>query len=178
MIPDITTYPDGTVEDMVGDVRHALSWVRKEITNYGGDPGNIHLMGHGLGAHLALYTISQAAVVHSRDRLEILNAASQWSHFAGQQREIPNGLKSLRVYAPEADLPPIRGVIMLSPIADIIKQVRHESKCWVEHVSPLRRALGSSQTRCMKHSLGHILFAARHIVEADCLPEKALIIHG
>lgn len=66
----------------------------------------------------------------------------------------------------------------LSPVADVIKQVRHESKLWLEHVSPLRRALGSSQTRCMKHSLGHILFAARNLVEVEWLPERVLIIHG
>lgn len=66
----------------------------------------------------------------------------------------------------------------LSPVADVIKQVRHEAKCWLEHVSPLRRALGSSQTKCMRHSLGHILFAARNIVELDWMPDHVLVIHG
>jgi hypothetical protein len=68
--------------------------------------------------------------------------------------------------------------IRLSPVADVIKQVRHEAKCWLEHVSPLRRALGSSQTKCMRHSLGHILFAARNIVELDWMPDHVLVIHG
>lgn len=182
VIPDITTYPKGQMEDMVTDVRAALAWVRKEIHEYGGDPHQIYLCGHGLGAHLGMYTLAQDAVVHSRQRIEIHNATSNWSHlgYASEPttREIPNGVKALSVYGSEIELPHVKGAILLAPVADVIKQVRHESKCWLEHVSPLRRSLGSTQTRCMRHSLGHILFAAKDLIETDELPAKALVIHG
>lgn len=182
VVPDITTYPDGQMEDMVTDVRAALAWARKEIRAFGGDPDQIYICGHGLGAHLGMYTLAQDAVVQSRQRIEIHNAASNWRHLGYPSepgpREIPNGVKALRVYGSEIELPPVKGVILLSPIADVIKQVRHESKCWLEHVSPLRRSLGSSQSRCMRHSMGHILFAAKDLIETDELPAKALVIHG
>lgn len=182
-MPDITRYPDGTIEDQVADVRSVVTWVYKEARAFGGDRTRIYLAGHGLGAHLGMYTVAQDAVVHSRDRLEIHNTASHWQHIGSsdqptQTREIPNGLRTLRIYSPEIPLPHIRGVILLSPVADVIKQVRHEAKFWLEHVSPLRRALGSSQTKCMRHSLGHILFAARHIVEVDSMPDRVLVVHG
>ncbi|GMK58739.1 hypothetical protein CspeluHIS016_0601810 [Cutaneotrichosporon spelunceum] len=185
VVPDITTYPTGQMEDMVADVRAALAWVNKEIRNYGGDPSRIYLCGHGLGAHLGMYTITQDVVVHSRDQVELHNAAVGWAGMGCTKgpvtsagRDIPNGVRALRVYGQEIELPPVKGVILLSPVADVIKQVRHEAKCWLEHVSPLRRSLGSSQTRCMRHSLGHILFAAKDIVDADLLPHSALILHG
>jgi acetyl esterase/lipase len=185
VVPDITTYPTGQMADMVSDVRAALAWVHKEIRSYGGDPSRIYVCGHGLGAHLGMYTIAQDVVVHSRDKVELHNAAVNWAsmgYHADQAtaagKEIPNGVRALRIYGPDIDLPPVKGVILLSPVADVIKQVRHEAKCWLEHVSPLRRSLGSSQTRCMRHSLGHILFAAKDIVDVDLLPRGALILHG
>lgn len=103
---------------MVADVRHVLAWVNKEIRGYGGDPNAIYICGHGLGAHLGMYTLAQDAVVHSRNRLEILNAASHWSHMGGssdqqrQPKDIPNGLRALRIYAPEVEVPAVRGVIL------------------------------------------------------------------
>ncbi|CAK9787008.1 alpha/beta-hydrolase [Cutaneotrichosporon oleaginosum] len=186
VIPDITTYPTGQMADMVADVRATLAWVHAEIRNYGGDPSRIFLCGHGLGAHLGMYTIAQDVVVHSRDKVELHNAAVDWASrgykpdpvTAVAGREIPNGVKALRIYGSDVELPPVKGVILLSPVADVIKQVRHEARCWLEHVSPLRRSLGSSQTRCMRHSLGHILFAAKDIVDVNLLPHSALILHG
>lgn len=35
------------------DVAKAIAWVAKNIKSYGGNPGNISLMGHSAGAHLA-----------------------------------------------------------------------------------------------------------------------------
>ncbi len=37
----------------VQDVAAALAWVSNNISNYGGDPGQISIMGHSAGAHLA-----------------------------------------------------------------------------------------------------------------------------
>lgn len=117
VVPDITMYPWGQIEDQVADVRSVVTWVKKEARAFGGDPTNIYLCGHGLGAHLGMYTVAQDAVVHSRDRLEIHNAASHWQHVGSSDqpqhsRDIPNGVRSLRIYAPEVELPHIRGVIM------------------------------------------------------------------
>lgn len=48
----------------VEDVCRAIAWVQDHIAEHGGDPENIHLLGHSAGAHLA----ALAAV--DRDRLE------------------------------------------------------------------------------------------------------------
>jgi len=37
----------------VSDVAAAIAWVYENITEYGGDPGQIFIMGHSAGAHLA-----------------------------------------------------------------------------------------------------------------------------
>ena len=42
----------GDVRDMISDLDVCMAWVLREINAYGGDPENIHLIGHSSGAHL------------------------------------------------------------------------------------------------------------------------------
>lgn len=50
--------PKTSVETQFDDIDHALRWVFDNVARYGGDPDNVHLMGHSAGAHL----VSNAAV--------------------------------------------------------------------------------------------------------------------
>ena len=45
-------YPEVTVPEQAADVARAVAWVKDHIAEYGGDPGQIWLMGHSAGAHL------------------------------------------------------------------------------------------------------------------------------
>lgn len=65
VVPDITFFPEAKVRESIVDVRLVLRWVGDHISRYGGDPEKIHLMGHGLSAHLALLSLTQEAVVLS-----------------------------------------------------------------------------------------------------------------
>lgn len=67
VVPDIAYFPESRIAESIVDVRWALNWVGENIATYGGDPDRIHLMGHGLSAHLALLTVTQEAVVLSRE---------------------------------------------------------------------------------------------------------------
>lgn len=49
---DYRKVPSTTIDGQVNDLVAALSWVRRNIKRYGGDPKNIVLMGHSAGAHL------------------------------------------------------------------------------------------------------------------------------
>lgn len=145
-------YPDGGVEEMVTDMRYLLAWVKQEIrcvkftfirlignqqlidlfgmcSKYDGSPSRIFLVGHGLGAHLAMYTIAQDAVVKSRDArqasfeekrqnqvMTTLNGTPM-GRWGGARRgqsdeELPNGLRALSIYAGEVELPAVRGIIL------------------------------------------------------------------
>lgn len=44
--------PDHPVETQAASVAEAIAWVSKNIADYGGDPAQLHLMGHSAGAHL------------------------------------------------------------------------------------------------------------------------------
>ncbi|PWN44548.1 alpha/beta-hydrolase [Ceraceosorus guamensis] len=67
VVPDISYFPAARMRASVIDLRLVLRWVGESCARYGGDPSRIHLMGHGLSAHLALLTLAQEAVVLSRE---------------------------------------------------------------------------------------------------------------
>lgn len=67
LTPRQTYFPAARIKSSVTDLRLVLRWVGSSITRYGGDPHRIHLMGHGLSAHLAMLTLTQEAVVLSRE---------------------------------------------------------------------------------------------------------------
>jgi len=62
VIPNYTLFPQGTVEDMVDDVYHAIQWTYQNIEKYGGDPEQIILTAHSAGSHLAALTIVKASL--------------------------------------------------------------------------------------------------------------------
>jgi hypothetical protein len=69
---DYRNFPQGTVSNMLTDINNAISWTFENISKFGGDPNNIHIMGQSAGAHLVLLgTVDQAArecYVHVREK--------------------------------------------------------------------------------------------------------------
>lgn len=53
---DYRLVPQVRVEDQLVDIDRAIGWVFDNISNYGGSPKNLHLMGHSAGAHLVSMT--------------------------------------------------------------------------------------------------------------------------
>ncbi|KAH9818898.1 lipase [Melampsora americana] len=166
VVPDFTQFPEGRCQDSIADIRKALAWVQRSAHQYGGDGNRVYLLGHGSGAHLALLTVVQDAVVHSRDD-------------PSNTLPIPSGLNQLNLSTPSYDSShQIKGLILLSGIYDPIKQVRTEAKSGWEMISSLRRALGPSHPQTLLNSPTHLLFASKEFLKLDRLPSKVLFIHG
>lgn len=88
------------------------------------------------------------------------------------------GLHDVELYAPEEAVPPVRGLILLGGVSDVVKAWRWERELNIEQLSWLRRSLGPSHTSCLLHSPAHLLTAARNILDAQLFPPKLLLIHG
>ncbi|HSA80738.1 MAG TPA: alpha/beta hydrolase [Geminicoccaceae bacterium] len=53
VIPDYRRYPEVRFPTFVEDGAAAVAWVGRNIGRFGGDPAQVHLMGHSAGAHIA-----------------------------------------------------------------------------------------------------------------------------
>lgn len=67
IVPDISWYPEGRIKTSIVDLRLVLRWAAANCKRYGGDERQIYLLGHGMSAHLAMLTLTQEAVVLSRE---------------------------------------------------------------------------------------------------------------
>jgi len=179
---------------MVSDVRNVLAWTGRNIPKYGGNPSSIYLMGHGSGAHLALLSLTQEAVVRSRDAYwlssyskgnsttasetpilanGIIDDSSSEPDIAidddgdrkaNESIEISAGIRSLEIWGGDSwDIPPVKGMILMAGVSDVIKHIRHEFKLGIEEISPLRRALGPSHAKCLTASPSHLIFGAKQV---------------
>ncbi|CAN4090521.1 unnamed protein product [Withania somnifera] len=63
---DYRNFPQGTIGDMVEDVSQGISFVCNSITDYGGDPNRIYLMGQSAGAHISSCALVKQAMRESR----------------------------------------------------------------------------------------------------------------
>ncbi|HEX5057561.1 MAG TPA: alpha/beta hydrolase [Gammaproteobacteria bacterium] len=53
VLPDYRLYPEVRFPRFVEDGAAAVAWVQHNIAAHGGDPGNVILMGHSAGGHIA-----------------------------------------------------------------------------------------------------------------------------
>ncbi len=57
VIPDYTLSPNANYDDMAKQVAEAITWTKKHISEYGGNPDNIFMTGHSAGGHLAALAV-------------------------------------------------------------------------------------------------------------------------
>lgn len=121
VIPDITYFPEDRIKQSVSDVREVLRWVGQNISRYGGDPQRIHLMGHGLSSHLALLTLTQEAVVLSREGLLEAQADREQRHLAREEQWQQEEEERKKYAASGSSSPPrptkVAGTAAPSPVA-------------------------------------------------------------
>ncbi len=61
-VVEYTLAPEARMGRIVGEVRHAISWLHEHLGDYGADPGRIYVAGHSAGGHLAAMTMPLGAV--------------------------------------------------------------------------------------------------------------------
>src|SRR3954453_21256250 len=53
VVPDYRVFPAVRFPSFIQDAAMAVAWTRVHVARYGGDPGQVFLMGHSAGAHIA-----------------------------------------------------------------------------------------------------------------------------
>jgi arylformamidase len=58
VVPNYDLCPDVTIPEICMQMVNCLAWVHKNIKHWGGDPAQIHVVGHSAGGHLAAMLMS------------------------------------------------------------------------------------------------------------------------
>ncbi|GAY63937.1 putative isoprenylcysteine alpha-carbonyl methylesterase ICMEL1 [Citrus sinensis] len=98
---DYRNFPQGTIKDMVKDASQGISFVCNNISEYGGDPDRIYLMGQSAGAHIAACTLLEQAIKETGEEESTTWSVSQIRAYFGLSGGIMDGEESLRQYSPE-----------------------------------------------------------------------------
>lgn len=61
-VVEYTLAPEANMDRIVGEVRHAISWLHEHLGDYGADPGRIYVAGHSAGGHLTAMTMPLTVV--------------------------------------------------------------------------------------------------------------------
>jgi arylformamidase len=57
-----TLAPDARMDQIVGEIRHAVAWLAEHLRDYGADPARIYVAGHSAGGHLTATAMSIGAL--------------------------------------------------------------------------------------------------------------------
>ncbi|KAF9578894.1 hypothetical protein BGW38_005089, partial [Lunasporangiospora selenospora] len=182
VVPDYTLYPKAKIEDMVRDVQDAVVWTTQNATRYGGDPGNIYLMGSGSGAHVASLAIMHDAVQQlggipgpsvESDTTPVIELPSWPDTPVTHLGSGKSGLLKERVH----------GLILFSGVFDITFYYAYLHKRGIEEVSAMPRVMHQSPNNYLACSPSWILANATTSLAmpellGQVLPKSILIIHG
>ena len=61
-VVEYTLAPDARLDQIVGEIRHAVAWLAEHLDDYGADPARIYAAGHSAGGHLTATAMSLGAV--------------------------------------------------------------------------------------------------------------------
>ncbi|XP_021910281.1 probable isoprenylcysteine alpha-carbonyl methylesterase ICMEL1 [Carica papaya] len=80
---DYRNFPQGTMSDMIQDASQGISFVCNNITQYGGDPNRIYLMGQSAGAHIGACTLLEQAIKECGEGENVSWSVSQIKAYFG-----------------------------------------------------------------------------------------------
>lgn len=67
VVPDYVKYPKGKFPEFVYDSAKALAWTKQSISQYGGDPNKLFIVGHSAGAHIGALLMADERYLNASD---------------------------------------------------------------------------------------------------------------
>ncbi|WCJ25420.1 alpha/beta-Hydrolases superfamily protein [Euphorbia peplus] len=80
---DYRNFPQGTISDMVTDASQGISFICNHISEYGGDPDRIYLMGQSAGAHISACALVEQAIKEAKGAESISWSVKQIKAYFG-----------------------------------------------------------------------------------------------
>ncbi|ERN11275.1 isoprenylcysteine alpha-carbonyl methylesterase ICME [Amborella trichopoda] len=80
---DYRNFPQGTISDMVKDASQGISFVCQNITDFGGDPNRIFVIGQSAGAHIGACVLLDQAIKECGEQEDLTWSVSQIKAYFG-----------------------------------------------------------------------------------------------
>lgn len=103
VVADYRKYPQVRFPDFVHDGAEAVAWTLEHIAEYGGNPRNLHVMGHSAGAHLGALLVSDPRYMGQADVSP--RAVRSFAGLAGPYHFVPEKELYKKVFGPAERYP-------------------------------------------------------------------------
>ena len=137
-VVEYTLAPEARMDQIVGEVRRAISWLHEHLGDYGADPWRIYVAGHSAGGHLTAMTMPLSAVrggiaisgLYDLEpiRLNYLNEKLKLDEAEAQRN------------SPMLNFPPMAGPLIVTygtaELPELCRQSIDYAEAWVERGLP------------------------------------------
>ncbi|KAJ1675038.1 hypothetical protein EV182_002055 [Spiromyces aspiralis] len=162
------------------DLQLVLEWTHQQMPEYGGDTGQIYLMGAGAGAHIcAMYGIGRALQqYYARQSLQTDQRLVPILSSQEADRELWSWCMALR----DTGAAEVKGLILISGVFDLVFQQRYEQERCLDGLTMTSfLLLDSPVARAEAWSPQLILEALQRrgiFIDINKLARRVLFIHG
>jgi arylformamidase len=139
-VVEYTLAPEARMDEIVGEIRHAVAWLAEHLGDYGADPSRIYVSGHSAGGHLTATAMSLGAV---RGGLAI-SGLFDLEPIRLNYLNVKLGLDAAaaRRNSPLLHLPPTAGPLVVAygtaELPELCRQSVDYARAWVERGLPGR----------------------------------------
>lgn len=106
VLPDYVKYPEGKFPTFVHDSAKAIAWTKKNISQHGGNPEQIFIVGHSAGAHIGALLVSDEQYLKA-DGLAPCNITA-FAGMAGPYNFTPEEKPYTKIFGPEENYPKMK----------------------------------------------------------------------
>ena len=106
VIPDYVKFPQGKFPQFIHDGAASIAWVKKHISEHGGNPDQVFIVGHSAGAHLGALLVTDAEYLSKHDLKP--TDVSAFAGLAGPYNFTPKAPKIVRIFEPEENYPKMK----------------------------------------------------------------------
>jgi len=137
-VVEYTLAPEARMDRIVGEVRHAISWLHEHLRDYGADPGRIYVAGHSAGGHLTAMTMPLSAVRGAIAISGVYDLEPVRLNYLNEKL----GLDEAEVQrnSPMLNFPPMAGPLIVTygtaELPELCRQSVDYAQAWVERGLP------------------------------------------
>ena len=137
-VVEYTLAPEARMDRIVGEVRHAISWLHEHLGDYGADPGRIYVAGHSAGGHLTAMAMPLGEVRGGIAISGVYDLEPVRLNYLNEKLGLDEA--EARRNSPMLNFPPMAGPLIVTygtaELPELCRQSVDYAQAWVERGLP------------------------------------------